>query len=140
MPAGRLRATRPPGITPAAVSALLLPATIGAGLPTARAGADERPVVRTDAGPVRGRSHGAFDTFEGVPGWPRFGSSGSVLSLAPGPAGVRPLDAAGEHHRALWDATGARDPDRPTGAAVAAGSADPTGAAGAAANPMVSDR
>ncbi|MER6517470.1 carboxylesterase family protein [Streptomyces sp. NPDC001553] len=73
-------------------------------------------------------------------GWPRFGSSGSVLALAPGPGGVRPVDAAGEHHCALWDTAAARDPEDRTGAAVTAGVADPTGAAGAAANPVVSDR
>ncbi|QDQ15887.1 carboxylesterase/lipase family protein [Streptomyces spectabilis] len=37
------------------------------GRPTARGPADDGPVVVTDHGPVRGRSHGAYDTFEGIP-------------------------------------------------------------------------
>ncbi|WP_078868851.1 carboxylesterase/lipase family protein [Streptomyces sp. NRRL B-1347] len=37
------------------------------GRPAARGPADDRPVVTTDHGPVRGRSHGAYDTFEGIP-------------------------------------------------------------------------
>ncbi|GGV31093.1 carboxylesterase/lipase family protein [Streptomyces spectabilis] len=37
------------------------------GRPTARGPAADRPVVVTDHGPVRGRSHDAYDTFEGIP-------------------------------------------------------------------------
>ncbi|MGW6710348.1 carboxylesterase/lipase family protein [Streptomyces sp. NPDC054956] len=40
------------------------------------------------------------------PRWPR---SPAVLSLAPGPSGIAPVDAAAEHHCALWDAA-ARTP------------------------------
>ncbi|WP_308379654.1 carboxylesterase family protein [Streptomyces sp. ISL-43] len=40
------------------------------------------------------------------PWWPR---SPAVLSLAPGPSGIRPVDAAAEHHCALWDSV-ARTP------------------------------
>lgn len=35
-----------------------------------------------------------------APRWPR---SPAVLSLAPGPAGIRTVDASAEHHCALWD-------------------------------------
>lgn len=36
--------------------------------------------------------------------WPRFAPrAASVLILAPGPGGIRPVDAASAHHRALWD-------------------------------------
>lgn len=34
------------------------------------------------------------------PWWPR---SPAVLDLAPGPSGIRPVDAAAEHHCGLWD-------------------------------------
>ncbi|MFD9406382.1 carboxylesterase/lipase family protein [Streptomyces sp. NPDC059989] len=40
----------------------------------------------------------------GAPDWPRYGAPGSVLSLAPGPDGIRTLDARAAHHCALWDA------------------------------------
>ncbi|MEU9039616.1 carboxylesterase family protein, partial [Streptomyces sp. NPDC048352] len=41
----------------------------------------------------------------GSPAWPRFGGPApSVLSLAPGRGGIRPVDAASAHHCALWDA------------------------------------
>ncbi|RKT02665.1 carboxylesterase type B [Streptomyces sp. 3211.6] len=40
----------------------------------------------------------------GAPAWPRFtGRAPSVLRLAPGPGGVRAVDAAAAHHCALWD-------------------------------------
>lgn len=39
----------------------------------------------------------------GAPSWPRYSSPSSVLSLAPGPQGIRPVDARSEHHCALWD-------------------------------------
>ncbi|WP_329440440.1 carboxylesterase family protein [Streptomyces sp. NBC_01426] len=76
----------------------------------------------------------------GAAGWPRFGAAGSVVALAPGPGGGRPVDVAGEHHCALWDAAAARNPEDRTGAAGApatAGAADPTRAA---AHPVASDR
>ncbi|MGW7316861.1 carboxylesterase/lipase family protein [Streptomyces sp. NPDC054854] len=43
------------------------------------------------------------------PWWPRVASASSpapasVLSLAAGPGGIRPVDAGAEHHCALWDA------------------------------------
>ncbi|MEU9804019.1 carboxylesterase family protein [Streptomyces sp. NPDC051000] len=63
-----MRTTAPRLAPPAVVlSALLLLVASGAGPPAARAVAGEPPVVRTDEGPVRGRSHGAYDTFEGIP-------------------------------------------------------------------------
>ncbi|MFB7463487.1 carboxylesterase/lipase family protein [Streptomyces sp. NPDC056224] len=40
----------------------------------------------------------------GAPQWPRHRSPASVLSLAPGAGGIRPVDARAEHHCALWDA------------------------------------
>ncbi|MFG2982063.1 carboxylesterase/lipase family protein [Streptomyces sp. NPDC048258] len=43
---------------------LTLPAVL---LSVAAAAGPERPVVDTDRGPVRGRSHGAYTTFEGIP-------------------------------------------------------------------------
>ncbi|WP_405428493.1 carboxylesterase/lipase family protein [Streptomyces erythrochromogenes] len=39
----------------------------------------------------------------GAPQWPPLGASGRVLSLAPGPDGIRPVDGRAEHHCALWD-------------------------------------
>lgn len=40
----------------------------------------------------------------GAPAWPRFAPGApSVLELAPGPGGIRPVDAAAAHHCALWD-------------------------------------
>ncbi|THA40142.1 carboxylesterase family protein [Streptomyces sp. A1547] len=36
--------------------------------------------------------------------WPRFGSTGSVLSLAPGPDGIHVVNGPAEHHCAFWDA------------------------------------
>ncbi|WP_241695164.1 carboxylesterase family protein [Streptomyces sp. C] len=40
----------------------------------------------------------------GAPVWPRFApGASSVLELAPGPGGIRPVDAAAAHHCALWD-------------------------------------
>ncbi|MEW2137941.1 carboxylesterase family protein [Streptomyces sp. NPDC005409] len=43
---------------------VMLPLTT---LPAGAAPGAERPVVNTDRGPVRGRSHGAYRTFEGIP-------------------------------------------------------------------------
>lgn len=41
----------------------------------------------------------------GAPEWPRYRSpAASVLSLAPGPDGIRMTNARAEHHCALWDA------------------------------------
>ncbi|MGW5848839.1 carboxylesterase/lipase family protein [Streptomyces sp. NPDC055254] len=41
----------------------------------------------------------------GAPAWPRLGAApASVLSLAPGTDGIRPVDARSEHRCALWDA------------------------------------
>lgn len=41
----------------------------------------------------------------GAPEWPRYRSPAApVLSLAPGPDGIRTVDARAEHHCALWDA------------------------------------
>lgn len=40
----------------------------------------------------------------GAPAWPRFSAGApSVLELAPGPGGIRPVDAGAAHHCALWD-------------------------------------
>ncbi|MCD9143166.1 carboxylesterase/lipase family protein [Streptomyces albireticuli] len=39
----------------------------------------------------------------GAPGWPRFGGAATVLSLAPGAGGIKPVDAAAAHHCAFWD-------------------------------------
>ncbi|MEU4733441.1 carboxylesterase family protein [Streptomyces sp. NPDC023588] len=49
--------------------ALLLPLVMlsSTTLPAGAAPGAERPVVDTDRGPVRGRSHGAYRTFEGIP-------------------------------------------------------------------------
>lgn len=41
---------------------------------------------------------------EGAPAWPRYRSPASVLTLAPGPGGIRTADAHAAHHCALWDA------------------------------------
>ncbi|WP_030153954.1 carboxylesterase/lipase family protein [Streptomyces sp. NRRL S-244] len=41
------------------------------------------------------------------PAWPRFGSADSadsVLSLAPGPGGIHPVNGPAEHHCAFWNA------------------------------------
>lgn len=40
----------------------------------------------------------------GAPEWPRYRAPASVLSLAPGPGGIRTVDARAEHHCTLWDA------------------------------------
>ncbi|MEV7591778.1 carboxylesterase family protein [Streptomyces sp. NPDC089922] len=40
----------------------------------------------------------------GAPPWPRQQRTGTVLSLAPGAGGIRPVDARAAHHCALWDA------------------------------------
>ncbi|MFJ3876141.1 carboxylesterase/lipase family protein [Streptomyces sp. NPDC090077] len=48
------------------LAALMLCAAASAP-PTAVSAARERPVVPTAEGPVRGRAHGAYDTFEGIP-------------------------------------------------------------------------
>ncbi|MER7343771.1 carboxylesterase family protein, partial [Streptomyces sp. NPDC000075] len=71
------RSGRPPRGLPGALLPVVLPALLllcaaGSGPPSAArvaggAGAAERPVVRTAEGPVRGRAHGAYDTFEGIP-------------------------------------------------------------------------
>ncbi|MBB5118267.1 carboxylesterase [Streptomyces eurocidicus] len=51
-----------------ALSSLLTAAgTAPAADAAARGPGDDRPVVTTDHGPVRGRSHGTYDTFEGIP-------------------------------------------------------------------------
>ncbi|MFD9518395.1 carboxylesterase/lipase family protein [Streptomyces sp. NPDC059979] len=74
--------------------ALLLPVVLM--LVGAAAGA-EQPVVDTDRGPVRGRSHGAYSTFEGIP----FAAppTGPLRWRLPQPAprweGVRDAGAAG---------------------------------------------
>ncbi|WP_445270698.1 carboxylesterase/lipase family protein [Streptomyces sp. DSM 41634] len=50
--------------------ALLLPVVLlllGAAAPPERPAADTGPVVSTDRGSVRGRAHGAYRTFEGIP-------------------------------------------------------------------------
>ncbi|MFE9929199.1 carboxylesterase/lipase family protein [Streptomyces sp. NPDC005533] len=50
--------------------ALLLPVVLlllGAAAPPQRPAVDPEPVVGTDRGAVRGRAHGAYDTFEGIP-------------------------------------------------------------------------
>ncbi|MEV7520075.1 carboxylesterase family protein [Streptomyces sp. NPDC091371] len=57
------------------------------------------------------RITGYWSTFArtGSPGgaggtwWPRYGVPESVLSLAPGAAGIHTVDARAEHHCALWD-------------------------------------
>ncbi|MFD3325450.1 carboxylesterase/lipase family protein [Streptomyces sp. NPDC058701] len=41
---------------------------------------------------------------QGAPAWPRYRSPASVLNLAPGAGGIRPVDARTAHHCALWDA------------------------------------
>ncbi|MCX5380642.1 carboxylesterase/lipase family protein [Streptomyces sp. NBC_00091] len=48
---------------------LVLLCTAGSGprAAVASAGSPERPVVGTAEGPVRGRAHGTYDTFEGIP-------------------------------------------------------------------------
>ncbi|MEU9160812.1 carboxylesterase family protein [Streptomyces sp. NPDC048424] len=49
---------------------LLLPVVLlllGAAAPPERPAVDTEPVVSTDRGPVRGRTHGAYNTFEGIP-------------------------------------------------------------------------
>ncbi|MFD9333389.1 carboxylesterase/lipase family protein [Streptomyces sp. NPDC060028] len=44
----------------------------------------------------------------GVPRW-KASSPASVQSLAPGPAGIHPVDASAEHHCALWESRGGAD-------------------------------
>ncbi|MFK0233939.1 carboxylesterase/lipase family protein [Streptomyces vinaceus] len=46
----------------------------------------------------------AFARTGTLPAWPRFGTAGSVLSLAPGPGGVHAVDGPAEHHCGFWDA------------------------------------
>ncbi|MFE2878981.1 carboxylesterase/lipase family protein, partial [Streptomyces roseus] len=50
-----------------AVWCALLLLAAGAGPAAAGAAPDDRPVVDTDRGPLRGTAHGAYRTFEGVP-------------------------------------------------------------------------
>lgn len=76
---------------------LLLPLVLfltGAAPPPVRAGA---PVVETDRGPVRGRAHGAYDTFRGIPY--AAPPTGALRWRAPRPAtrweGVRDAGASG---------------------------------------------
>ncbi|MEV0991762.1 carboxylesterase family protein [Streptomyces sp. NPDC049949] len=38
------------------------------------------------------------------PAWPRSDSAEGVLSLAPGPGGIHPVNGPAEHHCAFWDA------------------------------------
>ncbi|MFE2548307.1 carboxylesterase/lipase family protein [Streptomyces sp. NPDC059355] len=38
------------------------------------------------------------------PAWPRFDSADSVLSLAPGPGGIHPVNGPAEHHCTFWNA------------------------------------
>lgn len=40
---------------------------------------------------------------DGAPRWPRFHSAGDVLSLAPGPGGIRTTDTAERSNCAFWD-------------------------------------
>ncbi|MEV7834652.1 carboxylesterase family protein [Streptomyces subrutilus] len=54
----------------------------------------------------------------GAPPWERHRSPSSVLSLAPGPGGIRTVDARTQHHCALWDA---RWPDPRPGTSGIAG-------------------
>ncbi|MGP3689972.1 carboxylesterase/lipase family protein [Streptomyces sp. IBSNAI002] len=57
----------------------------------------------------------------GVPPWPRFRpQTPSVLSLAPGPSGIGPIDARTEHHCALWDAQAPAPAPAPASASVPA--------------------
>ncbi|WP_432985427.1 carboxylesterase/lipase family protein [Dactylosporangium sp. CA-233914] len=41
-------------------------------------------------------------TAAGQPEWPRYDTTGEVLSLAPGPGGIGPVDYAEEHKLAFW--------------------------------------
>ncbi|MFF4318006.1 carboxylesterase/lipase family protein [Streptomyces sp. NPDC001568] len=62
-PTGTLRSRLPTVLLAAAL--LLVSAAAG---PSAALSRDaERPVLDTSEGPVRGRSHGSYDTFEGIP-------------------------------------------------------------------------
>ncbi|MGW0392663.1 carboxylesterase/lipase family protein [Streptomyces sp. NPDC003042] len=75
MPESRIASSPSPGssltrgLSAALVCALFLICAAGTGKSTAVASPprSERPVVDTDGGPVRGRAHGAYDTFEGIP-------------------------------------------------------------------------
>ncbi|MGW6984219.1 carboxylesterase/lipase family protein [Streptomyces sp. NPDC054932] len=77
--------------------ALLLPVFLLLLLGAAPSSGTDRPVVDTDRGPVRGRGHGAYDTFEGIP----FAAApiGPLRWRLPEPAprweGVRDAGAAG---------------------------------------------
>ncbi|MDI2130135.1 carboxylesterase/lipase family protein [Yinghuangia seranimata] len=42
----------------------------------------------------------------GQPCWPRYRDPADVLALAPGPGGIRTVDAATEHHYPFWQALG----------------------------------
>ncbi|MFF2403980.1 carboxylesterase/lipase family protein [Streptomyces goshikiensis] len=81
----------------AALGALVLLAG-GAGH-TAAAPEPERPVVETDGGAVRGRTHGAYRTYEGIPY--AAAPTGALRWLPPEPAprwpGVRDAGAPGPH-------------------------------------------
>ncbi|MET9604331.1 carboxylesterase family protein [Streptomyces sp. NPDC006512] len=74
-PPGTLRpplARRPAGAQRRGLPAALLAAAFllgaaAAGPAAARGGGAEHPVVETAEGPVRGRAHGSYDTFEGIP-------------------------------------------------------------------------
>ena len=47
---------------------------------------------------------------DGLPAWPRFDGPRSVLSLAPGAGGVRPVNYAAAHRLAFWDRIDAARP------------------------------
>ncbi|MEU9030397.1 carboxylesterase family protein [Streptomyces sp. NPDC048383] len=86
---------RPPGSLRSRVPTVLLAAAflLGAAPSAAQARGGERPVVDTSEGPVRGRPHGSYETFEGIPY--AAPPTGSLRWRLPLPAPHRPavLDA-----------------------------------------------
>ncbi|MDK9500283.1 hypothetical protein QEZ40_005914, partial [Streptomyces katrae] len=64
---GRVHSGLLGALLPALVLLMLCASASGPPAAVAVPGAGERPVVRTAEGPVRGRGHGTYDTFEGIP-------------------------------------------------------------------------
>ncbi|RSN68090.1 carboxylesterase/lipase family protein [Actinomadura sp. WAC 06369] len=75
----------------------LFPGVFGGGLDPAQRGLSDAMVGywTSFAHHGRPRAHGA-------PHWPRFRGAGDVLSLAPGPGGIRPVDTAEASNCAFW--------------------------------------
>ncbi|MFI5616999.1 carboxylesterase/lipase family protein [Streptomyces sp. NPDC051567] len=66
--------------------------------------APQRALADRMAGYWGGFARTGVPAAPGAPVWPRHRAPASVLSLAPGPGGIRPFDARAAHHCAFWDA------------------------------------